>query len=313
VEYLRTADAEKGHANLLEVLESGKPAIVWVDVFGLPYAVPGEVASPQLMAPVLVYAVEGGKVFLADRAAVQLVVDSQHFTQARAKLKNNRNQIMTIEALNPDKLSSSVQESLETCIKYHLDEPPLKPMKGKFGLAAYTRWAEMLADKTKKGWAQQFAPGRRMYAGLTSAFYTIQLYGTRGLGARPLYAEFLEEAALILDRPSLKEVSRQFHKRGVLWDALNKALLPDSVPLFQEARALMVKQEELFVELGMESLEERQEISQRLDELKEIADQEFPLSEGQAAAMREDLAEKIMAIHDAEKQAFGDLREALRN
>src|SRR5262249_6133054 len=33
----RTDKADKGEANLLEVLESGKPALIWADIFTLPY------------------------------------------------------------------------------------------------------------------------------------------------------------------------------------------------------------------------------------------------------------------------------------
>lgn len=34
---LQTSDPKKGERNLIEVLESGRPAIVWADIFSLPY------------------------------------------------------------------------------------------------------------------------------------------------------------------------------------------------------------------------------------------------------------------------------------
>ena len=73
-----------------------------------------------------------------------------------------------------------------------------------------------------------------MYAGLTSAYKYIQLWWTGGRGARHIYADFLDEAAVVLDKPALHEVGGQFRAAAGAWDSLTAGLLPDSVPMFRE-------------------------------------------------------------------------------
>ena len=63
-----------GEANLLEVLESGRPALVWADMFSLPYNdLPYDERNWGMM-PLVVYGYEGETACLADRANVPLVV-----------------------------------------------------------------------------------------------------------------------------------------------------------------------------------------------------------------------------------------------
>jgi hypothetical protein len=62
--------------------------------------------------------------------------------------------------------------------------------------------------------------------------------GKGGAADREAFADFLDEASLILDRPELKEVSLKFRASAMAWEALAKALLPDDVSQFREARDL---------------------------------------------------------------------------
>ena len=57
-ELLQTSLPEKGLANLLNTLESGLPALTWVDVFSLSYFSLPNTDDMYLMAPVIVYGVD---------------------------------------------------------------------------------------------------------------------------------------------------------------------------------------------------------------------------------------------------------------
>ena len=62
----RTTDANKGERNLIDVLEGGRPAIVWTDVFGLPYnALPYD-EQMWAMFPIVVHGYADGEVRIAD-------------------------------------------------------------------------------------------------------------------------------------------------------------------------------------------------------------------------------------------------------
>src|SRR5689334_19121673 len=64
-EVLQTSKPEIAHKNLMDVLESGYPALVWMDLFSLPYnLLPSEMM--WAMVPVVVYGIEGDTVYMAD-------------------------------------------------------------------------------------------------------------------------------------------------------------------------------------------------------------------------------------------------------
>lgn len=309
----QTKDSVKGAANVVNALASGKPAIVWADVVMLDYMTfnPSGITDYWLVMPLLVYGYEhGGEVNIADRACVPLTASAETFTAARAKIGKTKNRMMTIDAPNPDKLPDAVRGGIQACIDIFLREPPVGS-KSSFGLDAYQKWAKLLETKAKESWAVRFAPGARMYNGLTTTYLSIEDYFTGGRGARHIYADFLDEAAIILDKPALRDVGSIFREAALEWDALASALLPDEVPLFREARELMDRNYHLFLEQGNASIEERRANNARAKELEQIAATDFPLSDAEAAAMRAHIRDRVLAIHDVEKRALDALVDAM--
>ena len=319
-----TTDPEKAVANVLNALAKGQPAIVWVDMASLPYnyGMTSTFTNPDdsniwMVMPLVVYGydMQAQTVYLADRAQVGLQVSTADFAKARARVAKTKHRMMTIGAPNPDKLQAAIRAGIQACIEVFTGKPPVGGPShvGNFGLAAYQKWAHLLRDtKQKKSWAKEFAPGSKMYAGLTTAFQTIAVFSTGGHGARGIYAEFLTEAATILDLPALREVAALFDTAAQRWADLEQALLPDQIAPFKEARELMRRNSHLFRSQGLASLDERKANIARLQDIKLHMRTEFPLTEPQAAVMRENIAEKVMAIHDVEDTAIKALQAAVR-
>ncbi len=310
----RTDNPDKAVTNLTDALDAGKPALVWVDIFSLPYS--HDLQSQQdvyMMEPVVVFGFDGSTVQIADRARVPLAVDADAFAAARARVKSNKYQMMTIDAVDLDRLPGAVEQGIHACIRSMTEKPPKKPMEGKFGLAAYEKWAELLVDsRSKQGWARQFAPGVRMYAGLTSVYEYVQVWDAGGAQSRREYADFLEEAAAILNKPSLSQAAAPFRKAARRWDDLMQTLLPEDIPLLQETRELMERDRVLFLEQGA-APDEREKIRQRLAEIENSVDGLFSQNDAEAAAarLREKLRERVLAVHDAEQQAVTALRDVI--
>jgi len=307
----QTTDSTKGAANVINALAQGKPAIVWADIFSLPYNPFPPGAGYWLVMPLLVYGYEpNGEVNIADRARVGLTARAEELVAARARIGKVKNRMMTLGEPNADKLPDAVRQGIQACIDIMLHEPPVGA-KSSFGLDAYTKWAKLLEGKSKDSWAMRFAPGARMYAGLTSSYRYIQVWFTGGRGARHIYADFLDEAAVILAKPALREVGQHFRSAAVAWDGLTAALLPDAVPLFRETRELMERSCHLFLEQGNASVDERRALQQQLKALETTAAQDFPLSATEAAALRHDLRDRVLNLHDVEKTALSALVEAM--
>ncbi len=310
---LQTAKPGKGVQNLVETLAEGTPAIVWADRHGLPYnALPFDDGWWD-MQPVVVYGydTEENIAWIADRARVPLRVTADELDAARARIKKDKFRVLTLDEPNPDKLPAAVSAGIWDSINLFIEKPP-RGSKNNFGLAAFKWWATQLTNpRARVSWEKTFPAGRAMYAGLTSTFDHIMLYGKEGNAERALFAEFLGEAATILEKPALREVAAQFRLSGQAWDALAVALLPDAIAPFGETRRLLLERHQCFLDEGHDALPRIREINGRLDEIKVSMDDEFPLDAAGVAAMRGEMAEHVMGIHDLEERAVADLRAAM--
>jgi hypothetical protein len=316
-EVLQTSKPETAMENLLGVLESGHAAIVWADMFSLPYNLLPYDQRNWGMTPLIVYGVEGDQVHIADRSRKPFVVSVDELQKARGRVKDDKFRIISLDAPDMDKLPSAVQKGIWQCISLYTEAPP-RGKKDNFGFAALQYWAKMLTNtRNKQSWERLFAPGSRMYAALAGsvvqpgAFDWICTWGAADGAERGLYAEFLDEAAVLLNKAGLKDAARQFRTAANAWCDLANAMLPDSVPVFKETRDLKLRKRALFVERGGEGVDEIRKINARLNAIKSEVSSAFPLTNDEAAAMRETLAEHVLKIHDIEVEAVGAMQAAL--
>jgi hypothetical protein len=266
------------------------------------------------MMPIVVYGLDEAAdvAHIADRAQVPLTTTARELAAARAGQASVKNRLLTLEAPRDfGHLPAAVAESIGACVGLFTEKPPKGP-RTNFGLAALRKWAGLLTDtKDPKGWARLFPPGPAMYAALKSTFEFIETAGTGGGAARPMYADFLDEASDLLGKPALRDIAGQFRASGEHWSALARALLPESVPRLKETRELVLRAERLFREQGGDSLAERRRIAGRLSDLKAELAGDFSLTTSESAALRDDLRQRILAIHDLERAAVVDLKEAI--
>lgn len=316
VQHLRhTTDAKKAVRNLVEALEEGSPAIVWADAFSLPYTGLGPRHDYWAVFPILIfgYDEEADCVSIADRAAVPLTVTTSELAAARGRVKKEKFRLLTLEPPDASKLPVAVQQGIWDCLKRYT-EAPVKNAAKNFGLAAFQRWAAVLTNpKDKQSWAKVFPPGAAMYAGLQSAYYRFDLGALTAETDRDLYASFLEEAAQILNRPALKQAAAPFRAAARGWGELGLVLLPDRIKLFKHTRELLQRRRRLFVEKGQTTLKDRQKISAELDAIREAMKTDFPLSDGEAAAFREQLAAQVLNVGELERAAHATLQAAMAN
>jgi len=171
--------------------------------------------------------------------------------------------------------------------------------------------------RNKQGWERMLAPGSRMYAALAGfgyqpgAFGWARTFPSNQVDDRNLYADFLDEAALILKKPGLKGAGEQFRASSEAWHNLSEALLPDDVPLLKEAKELLLLKRDLFVEQGGSARDEMTAAEARLSEIYSLAAADFPMSEQEVAGMREGLAEHVMNISNIEREAIELVQAAM--
>jgi hypothetical protein len=311
---MQTTNAVKGVKNLVEALDNGEPVIAWADIFLLPYNALAFDQGWWGSNPIVIYGyAETDRVWIADRARVALSVSPAELAAARSRIKKDKFKLLTIDPPDLDKLPVAVQQGIWDCLKRFV-EAPVASAKNSFGFAAFQRWADALIKPTLKySWQREFPAGGKMYAGLTSTYERIALCPGQAQAERDVYAEFLDEASAILNKPALKDAAKLYRVSGKAWHVLTLALLPDDVAAFKEARELLAKRQTLFIEQGGESLAERQQINQRLTVIRKEMDKHFPLTAEEVTTLREGLRDHVLKIHDLEREAHAALQVAMMN
>ncbi len=308
-----TTSPQKGIENLVETLENGEPAIVWADHFTLPYTALPHDAGMWAMFPILVYGYDETAeiAHIADRAYVPLIVNIETLHEARARVKKDKFRVLTLEPPVPDKLPGAVQAGIWDCIKLYTEKPP-KGSKNNFGLAAYRHFSKLLTKpKTRLSWEREFPAGRKMLAGLKELFNDINCFGKVGYAERDIFADFLDEASIILEKPALQAVAEQFRHSAQAWDLFGKTLLPAAVPLLGDMQRNLLQQRDLFLQQGSEATAAISQLKSEEKALLTRAETAFPLAEAGVVALREKMAEQLMKIHDLEETAVAQLKEAM--
>ena len=308
----QTTKADKAYKNLMNVLEEGSPAVVWIDVFNLSYTGTSDTGGIPGMYPAVVYGVEDGKVYVADRAEKGFVISEEEFMEAWGKVKKNKYKLGTFEAPAADKLPSAVSAGIWDTINMFTEKPP-RGGKNSFGFNAYQHWIKLLSrPKTRLSWEKEFPRGVKLWAGLRDGFTRTSTFGqAQGGGDRRPYAAFLHEAADILEKPTLTASADLFLQSADAWEQMGRTLLPDDVPLLAETRQLLEKKRGCFYAGGPNTGGEITALNNRLSEIRAICEDDFPLNQSEVEALRIKIAEQVQIIHDIELEAIGSLKAAM--
>jgi hypothetical protein len=283
-------------------------------MFSLPYNALPQDAGMWAMMPLLVYGFDQAhdQVWIADRARLPLTTSLAELAAARGRVKNNKYRLLQLDPPEAGKLPGAARKGIWDCIQLFTEAPP-KGSRNNFGLQAYRWWGELLLKpKARLSWEREFPAGVKLYAALTNAYSDIQHFGKDSPAEREVYADFLAEASLLLEKPGMNEAAALYRSSALAWQALALALLPDQVAAFQEARLLMDRRHRLFLNQGGAGLGEMRRIDARLAEIRLSMADDFPLDGQGVVELRQRIAEQVMRVHDIEKQAIEALEAAIK-
>jgi hypothetical protein len=294
---------------------AGQPCIVWLDAAGLPYKAMPAMLSGMASHVVVLYEIDDATktARIGDLSDDAIEVPSDVLAAARARIKKDKHRVMTVRAGAPmPALATLVRAGLEACRDGLLGANAVGGSKTNFSLDALRVWGDRLhGSRDKDSWERVFTPGARLWRGLTSINEYVEHYGTGGGLCRPLFAEFLGEAAAALGSASLRALGEQYADLGRAWSDLADAALPDDVPPMREAKELLARRSELLHSDGPPATDAVRATWQRLDELAAAAEQAFPLADSAIADLRLDLQRRVRAIHAAEVAAHETLTTAI--
>jgi hypothetical protein len=269
------------------------------------------------MMPLLAVGTDGRTVSIADRSSQPLHVSRPDLAKARGRVKEDKFRMMTLDTPQTSKLAGAVHKGICQAISLFTEAPP-RGARDNFGFAAYKKFADLLVNtRNKHSWERYFTPGVRMYHALAGSphqpgiYHWVNTWGSADGADRGLYADFLEEAAVILKKPALKESAAKFRESHKLWLKFAEASLPNDVPLLGESKKLIQKKHSLFVEQGEAALPEIKKIHARHREILKASEKDFPLSGKQTAELRGNLRDFLIQITDTEQKAVDQLQAAI--
>ncbi len=295
-----TGSGKQAAQNLLDVLENGQPAMAWLDLQGLPYFELPENLSGQIRHVVGVFGMEEGgqRFWLDDRASEAFQIDGETLARSRGRISSYKNRLMTFEASGEINLESAIWAGLEDAAVH------LSGHSDSFSLPALRKWARMMTNEShKKGWKSIFSDGRYLYGNLKSIFlHTLPTWSDGGT-LRGLYADFLDEAAPVINNPALKEIAGRYRSIEKQWRTLGEAALPESVPVFARIKTLEVQKLAVLVEKGERGLEEYRRLKALISELQQGFNEQFPLEKDAVDDLLAGLENQLMEIYQAELTA----------
>ncbi|MEO6086285.1 MAG: DUF4872 domain-containing protein, partial [Umezawaea sp.] len=169
-----------------------------------------------------------------DRNLAPLTVARADLDRARARVGSYRNALLVVDDEPHDvDVRAAVRAGLADVVE-HLGKP-----SDSFGLPAWRKWGRTMTDeRAAKGWPKAFAGGVGLTNALLNVWEGVEQVGMTGGTLRPLFADFLTEAAAVLDVPALADEAVRWRGIADQWHALAEIALPPELPVPARLREL---------------------------------------------------------------------------
>jgi hypothetical protein len=304
-----TSGAKTAAAQLTKAVAGGRPCIAWVDMASLPHRGMPEKLRGMTYHVITVYEVDEAKgtALIGDLTDEPIEISLEDLETARARIAKQKYRLLSIapnEAPVPD-LGTLVDDGLRRC-RDGLLNPTIPQSKSNAKLEALQKWADRLTStKDPERWERVFRHGANLWRGLNYVYLYIELYGTGGGLYRPLFADFLDEAAARTGRSELKTLAARYDELGRDWSALADASLPDDVPACRQAKDVRLRIAELRHEGG--PAEEARAAWSALADLERAATASFPMSEDSSRALRAEMSARVLSLYEREAGALETL------
>lgn len=305
-EFQETGSQKAAGQQLESALASGKPAVAWVDRAQMPYLQLPKALEGHIGHIVSIYGIEGDTVWVDDLAAKPFTVPAEKMAAARGRIGSYKNRLLTVNSNGTPDLPTAMMSGIRDCVEH------LSQKSDSFSLPTFRKWGKMMTDrKNAKGWHVVFADRRGLYGALKSIYEGIELIDRGGGGLRGLYADFLDEAADVVNRPALREVAAQYRSLAAKWSALANLALPDSVEPLRETRQLLRQKCDLLMAKGGDATSEIQPLTEKLEALHGQYNRAFPMSDSEIDQLFSTLGEAVLALYEAETAALASLKNAV--
>jgi len=303
--FRETGTPKVAQQQLEAALEDGEPVVAWVDRAHLPYLqLPGLVEG-HIPHFVTIYGVENGEVLVDDLAAKPFRIPVEMMASARARIPSFKNRLMLVTADGEPDLPAAIMAGIHDEIDH------LSQKSESFSLPVFQKWGKMMTNaKNAKAWPVVFADRHRLYGALKSVYEGVEQISTGGGGMRGLYADFLDEAAGIVN-PGLSDVANIYRDLAAQWSAFADSALPDSIEPLRETKSLLRQRYDILMAQGSDGLNDIQPLTEQLGALYAEYNRNFPMSDAEVADLFRALGDQLSDLYQAEVDALTALKKAV--
>jgi Butirosin biosynthesis protein H, N-terminal/Domain of unknown function (DUF4872) len=307
-----TGSTSRATQELRAAVGQGVPAIVWADQQLLGYRHLPAWLEGYGGHPVTVYGIDerAGVALVDDRNRAPLTVPLDALAAARARVGSYKHRQLALDApaaeLDAAGLAKAVRDGLAEQVEH------LGGRSDSFSLPAFRKWARLLTGTSNaKAWPKVFADRVSLFDACLSVYENLEpAAGSGGGNLRGLYAQFLEEAAGLLDAPALTGAAGAYREAAARWHQVAEVALPAGREPFAEARRLTDRLQAQ-VERGDAGRRDAAATAARLWALRDRWRPEFPGGDADVEALLADLAAAVGAACAAEEAALRLLAGAL--
>jgi hypothetical protein len=302
----RTGGAAGAARRLAEELGRGRPCIVRPDRYHVGYWPWPPEMSGYGGHDVVAYAQVGEWVHVDDRNLSPLLVPRSDLDAARARVGSYKNSLYAIDPSTGDiglpRLRAAVRDGIADCVA-HLSSP-----SDSFSLPAWRKWARLMTDtRNAKAWPRVFAEGRGLVGALLSIWEGTTSMGMTGGHLRDLYADFLDQAAELLDVDALHASADDFRAAGKAWTAVVETALSADLPEFEQLKALTCVIRNAVADPVAANESETQRAADELWQLRRRLDADCPLDLATRERLFGALGEALDDVYGVETSALGRL------
>lgn len=306
---LEEPNEDVAEQNLLAALKGGRPVLAWCSPVLFPALSWTATAG---MYTLLVHSADSKKQRFAvsDHGPKTFDLSFQEMASIRGRVNLLQNRILLLDppaSLPAEVLAAGAIAGIKACVYGARDLEQrghrALPLADAAGLPAQHHHS--------LGWKPLFPEGK-LYLALADTWQCIAAASNGGGWFRPLFAEFLDEAAELTGRKALRACADRYRKLGAAWTSFAAAALPKRYAAFAKTQAALAKIEALYRAKGRAADAAVLRLRAELARVEQTAIARFPLDGHGINRLLDDLAARLGALAGEEAAAAAELRRAVQ-
>ncbi len=261
-----TKSVKKAHIFLKETLKRNQPGLVCVDMAYLDHLLTGE-DDHFGEHNFLVYGIDepDDLAYISDRFHGTTTMPLTQLQKARASTfvpfpaMNQMVRFTFPEVLTP------LENIIPSAIKENADAL-LNPPISNVGVKGIAKWSKELVK-----YPNLIPDPKALAHALMMHYIYIETGGSGGALFRQIFADFLREAAELMNHDGMLKASGKFQDIAVMWREVANGLLPDGYPSLQELRKIQWNVNFELESKGLDALDSVRAMSQKVPELLDEA------------------------------------------